>query len=398
MTTASDYFYRDLEAFSDFSGVGVVSDYAALPDDWVVLCADIVRSRDAVAAGRYKEVNVIGAAVIAAVLNVVGKDTVPFVFGGDGGMLMVPARFLEEGKQALAGLQQLAREETGLDLRAAAIPLRHLRQSGKDILVRKYELSHGNYLAMMIGGGLALADRILKNETLCGPFAISQTAAPRPDLNGLSCRWEPLPSERGRVVTMILQPHPPGAEGLAAIRSEIRRIVGFDPFGEERDAINHVTPSRLKFGFSPSALSLEVRLLAKAGHRLRYGAYALFEYLAVVFARATGRRVGPLEPGRYFDELCRNTDHRKLDDSLRMVLDVTETQLAALKAYLETAYRDGCLVYGLHESDSALMTCFMSDLGDSQHLHFIDGSDGGFTLAAADFKSRQASKADFEAQ
>ncbi|WP_417685244.1 DUF3095 domain-containing protein [Roseibium sp.] len=392
MTISSDAFYRDLAAFSDFAEVGTLRDYKPLPEDWVVLCADIVRSRDAIAAGRYKDVNFVGAAVISAVLNVVGKDDVPFVFGGDGAMLMVPASAVAAGRQALSGLQQIAADETGLQLRGAAIPVARLRSAGKDVLVRKYELSRGNYLAMVIGGGLELADQILKDETLCRPFVIEAAAVPRPDLSGLSCRWEPLPSERGRVVALIMQPQPPGAEGLARVGQQIQKIVGFDPFGSEADAAQHVTRSRLRFRFPPRNLSLETRLVAKAGNRLRFGLRTLLESLAVIVAATTGIRIGPLEPKRYFAELCRNTDHRKLDDSLRMVLDVSEQQLEALKAYLESSYRSGELVFGLHESDSALMTCFVSDISDSRHLHFIDGANGGFALAAQDFKDRQALK------
>ena len=386
MPSPTETFYRDLSPFSEFSGVGDTRAYVRLPDDWVILAADIVRSRDAIAAGRYKEVNVIGAAVIAAVLNALGRDSVPFVFGGDGAMLLVPGSQIEEGRRALAGVASLAREETGLALRIAAIPVAHVRAQGADVRLRKYELSAENHLAMVIGGGLELADRLLKDDDLGQPFRIEIDEDVVPNLEGLSCRWEPLPSERGRVLSLILKPGS-GEEDLQAIRQDIQRIVGFDPFGETREA-NHVRRSKLRFRFPPSGFALEVRLLSRAGQRFGRATGILFECLAVLWGTATGLRFGPFRPKKYFQELSRNTDHRKLDDTLRLVLDVTEDQLDRLISYLEQAYQQGRLVFGTHVSDSALMTCFVSDLGASRHLHFIDGSDGGLSVAATDFRRR----------
>ena len=58
--------------------------YSPLPDDWAIGVADIVESTKAIAAQRYKAVNMAGAAVIAAVTNALEGREFPFVFGGDG--------------------------------------------------------------------------------------------------------------------------------------------------------------------------------------------------------------------------------------------------------------------------------------------------------------------------
>ncbi|WP_289032672.1 DUF3095 domain-containing protein [uncultured Roseibium sp.] len=389
MPDLSDQFYLRLEPFTDFATVGDVERYESVPADWVILAADIVRSRDAIEAGRYKEVNLIGAAVISAVLNQVGRENVPFVFGGDGAMLLVPPSAADAGNIALAGVQRLAAEETGLSLRTAAIPLTEIRSNGADVRLRKYELSPGNYLAMVIGGGLELADRILKDEDRCKPFLIDPAIAVEPDLEGLSCRWEPLPSERGKVLSLILRPSEGGGESLRSIAADIEHIVGFDPLGET-DSASHVTRDRLRFRFPPRGLGLEIRMLSRTGNRFAYGAKAVFQSLATIWGFVTGLSVGPFRPARYLQEICRHTDHRKLDDSLRLVLDVSTEQLTALTDYLDEAFHARRLNYGMHVSDSALMTCFMTDIGASQHVHFIDGANGGLSVAASDFKQRKA--------
>ncbi|GAB4516138.1 MAG: DUF3095 domain-containing protein [Roseibium sp.] len=383
---SADDFYTDLPSFTDFSTVGALSEYRPVPDDWYVLAADIVRSTEAIAAGRYKDVNMIGAAVIAAVVNRIGRDKVPFVFGGDGAMLVVPARHVPAGREALAGVVDLARQVMELELRAAVIPVSHLRGLGADIRLRKYRLSPGNHLAMILGDGLAVADRILKDPERAAPFAVSGDGAELPPLEGLSCRWEPLPAREGHIVSLILKPR--GAKALPEVTSAVAGVLGFDPLSD--DARTRLAgKSRLKFRFPPSGLRREVQMVSTR-QLLRGWAGSLMECALFVIATTTGWRIGPFDPKRYFRELELNTDHRKMGDSLQLVLDLTADQLAAVKAYLEAAHRSGDLVYGMHVSASALMTCFVEDIGNSRHIHFVDGADGGLSVAAAEFKARQA--------
>lgn len=85
----------------------------------------------------------------------------------------------------------------------------------------------------------------------------------------------------------------------------------------------------------------------------------------------------------------RNTDVRKFVDVFRQILAGNETQRAALTAWLDERYTRGDLVYGLHVTDRAHMTCLVFDYA-GRHLHFIDGADGGLFLAAKAFKERLA--------
>ena len=86
----SSEFYADLASFSDFGDFTDFEAYAPVPDDWVVLCGDIRGSTRAIEEGHYKQVNMVGAAVITAVLNACPGLQIPYVFGGDGGLAAVP--------------------------------------------------------------------------------------------------------------------------------------------------------------------------------------------------------------------------------------------------------------------------------------------------------------------
>ncbi|PIU96760.1 MAG: hypothetical protein CO017_08860 [Zetaproteobacteria bacterium CG_4_8_14_3_um_filter_59_5] len=51
-------------------------------------------------------------------------------------------------------------------------------------------------------------------------------------------------------------------------------------------------------------------------------------------------------------------------------------------------YRErGLIVFGMHVSSSALITCIVSDY-DQQHVHFLDGANGGYEMAAQQMKKQ----------
>lgn len=50
-------------------------------------------STGAIADGRYKAVNMVGAGVISAVLNLIDHAPFPYVFGGDGAAFALPQHF-----------------------------------------------------------------------------------------------------------------------------------------------------------------------------------------------------------------------------------------------------------------------------------------------------------------
>ena len=75
-----------------------------------------------------------------------------------------------------------------------------------------------------------------------------------------------------------------------------------------------------------------------------------------------------------------------------MVLDLSSSELAAIIAFLDAEHAAGRVAYGLHRAPSALVTCFVrSYAGD--HVHFIDGANGGYALAAKQLKAQLAARA-----
>ena len=77
----------------------------------------------------------------------------------------------------------------------------------------------------------------------------------------------------------------------------------------------------------------------------------------------------------------------KFDDLLRMVVSTSKEQTFKLKSYLENEFKKGEIIYGLHKSDAALMTCLIFER-HGKHAHFVDSSNGGYAVAAKEFKER----------
>jgi hypothetical protein len=114
--------------------------------------------------------------------------------------------------------------------------------------------------------------------------------------------------------------------------------------------------------------------------------WTLFAYVIMRF----GIRVGGFVPQTYIRQVVENSDFRKYDDGLRMILDCTEELERELTERLKAAVSKGIVRYGLHRQDAAMMTCFTPSAMRSDHVHFIDGARGGYASAATALKAMAA--------
>lgn len=384
----SESFYAALPAFDRFDEFVDFSAYTPVPQDWVVMITDVQGSTNAIAEGRYKDVNMVGAATITAVLNACGELEVPYVFGGDGGTLVVPGRVRDAAAKALQDLQAASDTMFGLALRVGAVPVSDLRQAGTDVAVRKYALSPGNHLAMFAGGGLERADELLKSKSPDNPYVLhTHDVAGTPDLTGLSCRWEPLRPKDGCMLTLMVQGRGASREAESLLLGEtlfaLSQIIGHDL----RDSAP-ASDASMRFKWPPRHAMKEIRALAPVKGMLRAFLWVIGTSLVQTWCERFDKKAGDYDGAVYREELKSNTDFRKYDGVLRTVIDVTPQQADAIEAYLEEAYASGRLIYGTHRADSALMTCLVFNMAQSEHVHFIDGADGGFAMAATGFKKR----------
>ena len=372
--TSSDNFYSRIRVFRGFASLMEPSLYSPLPDDWTVGVADIVESTKAIAQARYKAVNMAGAAVIAAVTNALEGREFPFVFGGDGASFAISPDDLDRARDALAATEAWVRADLDLVMRVALVPVAAIRAQGLDVRVARYGPSANLSYAMFSGGGLGWAETAMKRGEFAVPAAPPGT---QPDLSGLSCRFEEIPSARGLILSVLVVPAR-NADPLA-FRKVIEDIIAL--VERSPDAGRPVPPDGPPLRWPPQGLDFEARA-ARGGSLFRRRAYTLGLTLFAFVVMRFGITVGGFVPKVYTRQVVENSDFRKYDDGLRMILDCTEELGGALTARLVAAAEQGVVRYGLHRQDAAMMTCFTPSAMRSDHVHFIDGARGGYASAA----------------
>jgi hypothetical protein len=378
-TPTAKNFYGGIPVFRGFASLMEPKLYSPLPDDWTVGVADIVESTKAIAAQRYKAVNMAGAAVIAAVTNALQGREFPFVFGGDGASFAVSHDDLTTAREALAATAAWVRDDLDLAMRVALVPVAAIRAQGLDVRVARYGPSANLSYAMFSGGGLGWSDAAMKR----GEFAVE--AAPpgtQPDLSGLSCRFEEIPSARGLILSVLVVPERDADPRL--FRDAIEEIITL--VERSPDGGRPVPSSGPPLRWPPQGVEYEARA-ARGGPLFRLRVYVLGRTLFAYVIMRFGIKVGRFVPELYTKQVVENSDFRKYDDSLRMILDCTEDLERALTDRLVAAAEKGILRYGLHRQDAAMMTCFTPSAIRADHVHFIDGARGGYASAATALKA-----------
>jgi hypothetical protein len=96
-------------------------------------------------------------------------------------------------------------------MRVALVPVAAVRAQGLDVRVARFGPSPNLSYAMFSGGGLGWAETAMKRGEFAVPAAAPGT---QPDLTGLSCRFEEIPSARGLILSVLVVPAR-GADPLA---------------------------------------------------------------------------------------------------------------------------------------------------------------------------------------
>jgi hypothetical protein len=362
-----------------FAGVVDAGNYRPLPDGWALAAADVVGSTQAIAEGRYKAVNMAGAAVIAAIQNAVGRREVPFVFGGDGAIVAVEPDEHDLARDALAAVQTWVTEELQLGLRAAVVPVDEIRAAGHDVRAARFELAPGVSYAMFAGGGANWADREMKAGRFLVPAAPSGT---RPDLAGLSCRFRPVAARNGTIISIIAVPREDAdATSFASLVAEILAVLA----RQERDG--HPLPvTGPEFRWPPAGVGLEVSALRR-GRRLLGRARVLMEAGVARMSDRRDRVIAGFDARQHTADVALNSDFRKYEDGLKLTVDVSPNVCEEIEAILVRAAQGGVCRFGLHRQDEALVTCIVPSHTDRAHMHFVDGAAGGYALAASMLKA-----------
>lgn len=349
-----------------------------VPQDWHVIITDIKSSTVAVNSGLHENVNLIATGSIVTVLNIAFKANilVPFFFGGDGATFIVPSNIVDQVMTSLLKYRENTLQNFNLDLRAGIVAVEEIYKKGHKLKISRYSSSETFSIPIVLGDGLAYAEQIIKGDDylLSGHDTLSDEI----DLSGMQCRWDKIepPENSEEVVTLIViaQKCEQQAEVFSKVIYHLDQIYGN---AEKRQPIS---VSKLIFRTSFNSLGQEMK------HRL--GKVKIFELIKSWFINIYGYIYFRTESGKkYLKQLVEMSDTLVIDGRINTVITGTEKQRLALQRELDKIEKDGQILYALYVSGESIMSCYVRDLEDD-HIHFVDGAEGGYTQAAAILKQK----------
>jgi hypothetical protein len=357
--------------------------FKKVPDTWFVVVADITGSTEAVAQGKHNDVNLAATGAIIAVLNEIksrDKDyKIPYFFGGDGATFLIPQQVHASVIDVLENYKVHVKKMLNLDLRVGEISVKKIYEDAVKIKLAKIRLNEYLTVPVVVGSGLKHAERIIKDRDAASKSIPAQST--EVNLTGMECRWDEIQprSTDKKVICLLITCMEESKHNTvyAKILGEIHAIFGAY---EKRQPIS--TP-RLLLNTTFSKIKREMYA--------RIGKYNLAYLLKNWLVTGLGSYYFKFfKDGKaYLYKVSQLSDTLMIDGSINTVMEGDELQIAALTPYLDTLEKEGLITYGIHITHASIMSCYVQDRKES-HIHFVDGTEGGYTTAAVLFKKKWA--------
>lgn len=349
--------------------------------DWSIVVSDIKGSTQAVQNGKYREVNIGGASVIALVSEKMATRDFPFIFGGDGATLLLPNTTIETLRADFAHLIYKIKKDFQLELRIGIVPYSKIQSDGYIVSLGKLKRSSANSLAQLTGSGIDYAEKLVKTKT---EFLIPESSSDgEAALSQLSCRFAPIRSRNGKMLTLTVKPTI--STDTKEFTALIETLGSF--FSDKK--YRPLSAGDLRMDSFYKVLSKELKI---QGHSFKTFKSVLIIWCVVQIGKIFSLGEISAVVDTYLNNVVENSDYVKFDGCLRLVIDCSESDIQFILSELEKYQTQGVIDYGHHISDNAVTTCVVDEIRDQKHVHFIDGEGGGYTRAASVLKKRKQSQ------
>lgn len=379
-------FEARLPLLTQISQTMTDANYRLLPSDVWVFVADIEGSTQAIEEGRFRDINTLGGSTIAAVLNAVRPQRVPYVFGGDGATFCVASDQVEAVSEALRGCQKMAVEGFDLVLRVGRISVAALTSP---VRATRFHKTPHLIQYFFIGNGLSEAEERIKTDAA---FALPPGPA-HADFSGFECRWNEVPSNKQLTLSLLVK---------AMARTASERLVTYSALHErieywlgDEKSRHPLNLEGLSLSARPDKLQGEATLKTGVGLRPFQRRFAKWRRMAVLWLQNRlgnvwmrwGVQAMGADWGRYKPDLIAHSDFFKIDDVYRTVVSANDEAWTALHQWLQSQHEQGRLCFGVHTTHAAMVTCLVEKTG-MEHFHFVDSVDGGYAVAARQLKQQ----------
>ncbi len=383
MKISTEGFYSDLtlrkQDLSDL--IADASMFSKLPSDWHVLVADIKNSTQAIQDGFHQEVNLIATGSVIAILNISAEAgiNVPFFFGGDGAVILVPSILLKEGISALNKHKINTFRTFGFELKIGSVSVEDIYRKNIELKIAKARISDIFNIPVVLGDGLQFAESLVKegDDSEIKKLPIDEIPL---NLDGMECKWNRInpPEDDQEVISLIVSGN--SKSDIGQTFSEVLKAI--DSIYGSPNRRKPISVKRLQLNSSWRQINLEMQ--TKLGHYNNL--YFLKNWFKTIFGRfyLTQTQIGK----NYLEKLVQLTDTLTIDGRINTVITGTSQQRKNLIAFLDHLENRGRINYGLYVSKASVMSCYVKDMGADDHIHFVDGADGGYTKAAVNLKKK----------
>ncbi|MEP7163129.1 MAG: DUF3095 family protein [Ferruginibacter sp.] len=385
-------FYTDLKPLSlpvnELLSTGAY--FVSLPQNWHIIVADIANSTEVVKAGRHTDINLVAAGSLIAALNVARsfQTDIPYFFGGDGGIVIVPEDLVQPVLAGLKAHRINSLKNFALDIRIGSVPVSEITKAGFEINIAKVAIGPELNRSVVLGDGLKYAETVVKQNYRYDEkqklqdlqdFDISAL-----NLQGLECRWDKIkPPTKGLEVVCLLVEATHVKDQLTVYNNVLKKL---DEFYGETGKRHPLSVNRLRLINSFKKFQHEM-LLRYSKRKIGYLVKLFFQTIIGKLYFKYNLKVNNLRAGDYLAQVIEFSDTLTIDGRINTIVSGTAENRELFLKYLAKEEQEGRLLYGHHVSAESIMTCYIENM-NNKHIHFVDGADGGYTEAALELKSK----------
>ena len=351
--------------------------------NWLIVVVDIEDSTQAIKNGLHQEVNLVAAGAIIAVQNELKKLddqlNIPYFFGGDGATFLLPPEVSGRLLEILDSYRHHVRRNLFLSLRVGSRPVGLVYENGRQIKLAKFAVNEVLTIPIVLGMGLKRAERVIKG------YFLDETVTPDTltpvNLDGMECRWEEIepPEEEDKIMCLVVE----------CIDEDLQPKV----YQELVQHINTYFGGMLKRQpISTHKLKLDLALFRiRQEMKSRIGKFDLMYLLKNWMITIAGKFYFLYfkEGKAYLEKVSQLSYTIMIDGTFNCVLSGKPSEIAALVEYLDAQEQLNRLKFGVQITYASVLSCYIEDRL-TKHLHFVDGTDGGYTTAARMFKAKLA--------
>lgn len=376
-------FYSELPVQEGSLGDLLSNDalFSKVPEDWLVLVADIKDSTTAVNNGKHNDVNLVATGCVIAILNLAeaNKVKIPFFFGGDGASFIIPEKLKKSALSVLEKHNRNVQNNFGFQLSLGTYEVARLYAENIQLDIARIKVSEALIIPVILGQGLQIAEHYIKDHSNAVENNLDDTPL---DLDGMECKWDkiaPLQKDH-EVLSLIISGC--GDADFSRVYSRIMHKIDviYGSSGKRKP----ISVKRLKIKTSLQRINREMK--AKLGN------WNLPDFLKNFAISTFGEfYLRNTKNGKfYLQKLVELSDNLTLDGRINTVITGTPAQRELLFRYLDKLENLHLIKYGYHISKESIMSCYVKNMKTNDHIHFVDGGDGGYTKAANLLKTKFA--------